>query len=162
MAGSSSRSIGVTVTSTSGWVAASWAMTPPERVSEPVSLSGAPIAIELERVAQARAVDRRLAGRPGDDDPGDDPDRTRRDRLGAGVAQLVDELLDARPVDRAADRDRHARAADRVEPGVRPDALEVGRDLVDRDVAARAVRLERGELAARATRSRAGAGRCGR
>ena len=77
MAGSSSRSIGVTVTSTSGWVAASWAMTPPDRVSEPVSLSGAPIAMQLERVAQAPAVDGRFARRPRDGHAGDHPHGTR-------------------------------------------------------------------------------------
>ena len=37
-------STGVTSTMTSGWVAASWAMIPPDRVSEPVSLSGGPMA----------------------------------------------------------------------------------------------------------------------
>ena len=127
MAGSSSRSTGVTVTTTSGWVAASWAMTPPDRVSEPVSLSGAPIAVELERRRRGATPSIcACARRAGHDDAGDDPDAADRDRLGAGVAQLVDQLLDARPVDRAADRDRHARAGDRVEPGVGPDALQVG------------------------------------
>ena len=137
MAGSSSRSIGVTVTSTSGWVAASWAMTPPERVSEPVSLSGAPIASRSKRVAEGDAVDLRRARRPVTTTPVTTRTRADGDRLGARVAQLVDELLDALPVDRAADRDRHAGAADRIEPGVGADALEVGGDLVDRDVAAR-------------------------
>ena len=42
VAGTSTRSSGVTSTTTSGWVAASWAMIPPDRVSDPVSLSGRP------------------------------------------------------------------------------------------------------------------------
>ena len=98
-------------------------MTPPDRVSEPVSLSGAPIASRSNATPKGDPVDLRRAGRAGDDDTGHDPDRADGDRLGAGVAQLVDELLDALPVDRAADRDRDARAADRIEPGVGADAL---------------------------------------
>ena len=41
------RSSGVTSTLTSGCVADNWAMIPPGRVSEPVSLSGAPIALSV-------------------------------------------------------------------------------------------------------------------
>ena len=85
-------------------------MTPPDRVSEPVSFSGAPIAMHLEGVAERHAIDLGLAGRAADDDPGHDPDAAGRDRLGSGVAQLVDELLDATAVDGATDRDRDAGA----------------------------------------------------
>ena len=55
-----------------------------------------------------------------------------------------------------------AGTADRVEPGVRPDALEVGGDLVDRHVAARLVRGQRRELDLERRRPRGAAGRCGR
>ena len=62
---------------TSGLVAASWAMIPPARVSDPVSVSGAPIAADLERVAERRVVDRR-PGRPAaDDDARSRPGRRR-------------------------------------------------------------------------------------
>ena len=57
--GSSRRSTGVTVTTTSGCVAASWAMTPPDRVSEPVSCSDAPMASSSNVVVEG--VPSRLA-----------------------------------------------------------------------------------------------------
>src|SRR5258705_344972 len=77
---------------------------------------------------------------------GPDPDPAGRDRLGAGVAQLVDEFLDATAVDVAADRDHDTWTTDRIEPGIGPDPLQVGGDLVDRDVAARPVRGQGREL----------------
>ncbi len=88
-------------------------MTPPDRVSEPVSLSGAPIASRSNDDAQGDPVDLGRPGRARHDDAGDDPDAVDRDRLRAGVAQLVDQLLDPVAVDRAADRDRRR-------PGRRP------------------------------------------
>ena len=81
-------------------------MTPPDRVSEPVSLSGAPMASMSKPSPRATPVDPGRAGRAGHDVPGHDPDVADGDRLRAGVAQLVEELLDAGPVDRAADDDR--------------------------------------------------------
>ena len=51
---------------------------------------------ELERVAERRAADRGRAGRAGHDDPGTSRTPDSADRLRAGVAQLVDEVLDAR------------------------------------------------------------------
>ena len=95
VAGTSTRSSGVTSTTTSGRVAASCAMMPPERVSEPVSLSGAPIARELERVVERDAVDRDGPRGADGHDPGDQPDRLDRHRLRPGVAQLIDEILHA-------------------------------------------------------------------
>ncbi len=77
-------------------------MTPPDRVSEPVSLSGAPIAASSKPSLQAHAIEPRAARPAGDDDAGHDPHAVDRDRLGARVAQLVDQLLDAGAVDRAA------------------------------------------------------------
>ena len=74
-----------------------------------VSLSGAPIASDRERVAERRLADSTAPGGPPTTTPGHDPDVIDRDRLGAGVAQLVDEVLDARAVDRAVDRDRSRR-----------------------------------------------------
>ena len=110
VAGSSSRSTGVTVTTTSGWVAASWAMIPPDRVSEPVSLSGAPMASSSNASPSGTPSTVTAPGRAGHDHARHEPHAGDRDRLGAGVAQLVDQLLDAGPVDRAADRDGHAGA----------------------------------------------------
>ena len=79
--------------------------------ASPVSLSGAPMASSSNGSPSGVSVDRsrarRRRSRP-------TPVTTRTssigDRLGAGVAQLVDQLLDPVPVDRAADRDRDARA----------------------------------------------------
>ena len=48
VAGTPMRSMGVTSTVTSGCVADSWAMIPPGRVKDPVSLSGAPIALSVK------------------------------------------------------------------------------------------------------------------
>ena len=153
VAGSSSRSIGVTVMTTSGWVAASCAMTPPDRVSEPVSCSDAPMASSVN--VSARSAPSRLAapGGPTATTPGTSRTPPRRHRLGARVAELVDQVLEARAVDRAADRDRHAGTGDRVQARVGADAPEVGADLVDRGLAAVLVRGERGRVRARATRS---------
>ena len=76
VAGSSSRSTGVTSTDTSGWVAASWAMTPPDRVSDPVSLSGGADG-RRARTASPSARVRRPTTAPGaplTTTPGHDPD----------------------------------------------------------------------------------------
>ena len=97
-------------TTTSGCVAASWAMTPPDRVSEPVSLSGAPIASRSNGSLDRRPVDRDRTGRADHDDARHEPDAADRRSPRRRVAQLVHELLERRAVDRAADRDRHARA----------------------------------------------------
>ena len=64
-----------------------------------------------------------------------------------GVAQLVDEVLDARTVDRTADDDRDAGPGRRIDPGVQPDPPQVGAQLVDRHVAALGVLLSVDELA---------------
>ena len=136
----------MTVTTTSGWVAASWAITPPDRVSEPVSLSGAPMAATSNPSLSGTPSIAAAPGRAGHDHAGHHPDRSDGDRLGPGVAQLVDELLDTRSVDRAVDRDRDPGSGDRIEPGVGADPLQIGADLVDRDVATRAVLDERRQL----------------
>ena len=74
----------------------------------------------------------------GHHDAGHDPDVADRDRLGAGVAQLVDELLDRVAVDRPVDRDDRRPAR---RPAVEPDQARTrsrsALDLVDRHVAAR-------------------------
>ncbi len=109
MPGIASASIGRTVICASGNVAVSWATIPPERVSEPVSEAGLPRASDLERVGERRVLDRQAAGRPGHDRAGDDAHAVDRQGLGTGIAQLVEEVLDARPVDRAGHGDPDAR-----------------------------------------------------
>ena len=54
------RSSGVTSTLTSGWVAESWAMIPPDRVSDPSELVE-----RADRVDRERALERRRADRYG-------------------------------------------------------------------------------------------------
>ena len=116
---------------------------------------------EVERVAEVGPpIEARGAGRVR---PRRRPGRSRTpadgDGLGAGVAQLVDQVLQTRAVDRPADRDRHARAR-RPDPGRRrPGRAEVGAHLVDRRLTACLVLGQRRELALERSRSRAGAGR---
>src|SRR4029079_8478064 len=82
-----------------------------------------------------------------DDRARDDPDVVDRDRLGAGIMELVDHVPDVRRPDRSADRDRDAVAGARVEPGPAADAFQGGADLRDRGRAAGPAQLERVELA---------------
>ena len=125
-------SIGWTSTVAPGFVAASWAIIPPTRVSEPTSVSGRPIARIVNGSRSSTPSTSSAPGTPLTDVRAIDPDVLDRDRLGAGVAQLVQELLDRRRVDRAADRDLDARAGDGIEPGPGPDPAEVRLELADR------------------------------
>ena len=77
VAGTSIRSTGVTVTTTSGWVAASWAMIPPDRVSEPVSLSGGADRLDLDGIRDRHGLDRHGARRARHDDARDEARRRR-------------------------------------------------------------------------------------
>ena len=72
-------------------------MTPPDRVSEPVSLSGAPIASMSKPSPRATPSTWAAPGAPVTTTPVTTRMSADGDRLGAGVAQLVDELLDALP-----------------------------------------------------------------
>ena len=76
-------------------------MTPPVRVSVPGEDLRAADRADLERVAERRILDRQRPGCARDDDAGDDAHAADRDRLGAGVPQLVEHLLDAVAADRA-------------------------------------------------------------
>ena len=95
---------------------------PDERLRPPIAriVNGSPSGVSSTE---------RDPGSPPIDRARDDPDVLDRDRLGAGVAELVDQVLDVRRADRAADRDRDAVAGDRVEPGPGADPVEVGLDL---------------------------------
>ena len=84
---------------------------------------------DLERVADRLVLDRERAGRPGDHRP-NDPDAGDRDGLGAGIAELVQEVLDPVAPDGALDRDAIP-AATGVIAGPGADALEVRGQLVD-------------------------------
>ena len=70
-------------------------MIPPARVSDPVSVSGAPIARIVNGSPSACRRRETTPATPPMTVPGDDPDVLDRDRLGAGVAELVDQVLDA-------------------------------------------------------------------
>ncbi len=96
VAGSARRSTGTTVSWASGKVAPSWATIPPDRVSDPVRPVGLPMAVISN--ASPRLVFRTesAAGPTGHDGALDDPHVVDRERLRAGVAQLVEEVLDAR------------------------------------------------------------------
>ena len=85
----------------SGSVAASWATIPPARASDPVSDLLRPDRPDRERIAERRVIDGQRPRQPADHGAGHDPDVVDRDRLGAGVVQLVDEVLDVRGTDRA-------------------------------------------------------------
>ena len=52
-----------------------------------------------------------------------------------GIPQFVDQLLDAGPIDRAADRDDDPAPHDGRQAGVGADALELGAQVVHRDLA---------------------------
>ena len=84
VAGSSRRSTGVTSTTTSGWVAASWAMIPPDRVSDPVSLLRRADRVERRTGRRVGAIERsRPPGGPPRRRPGTSRTPADGDRLGA-------------------------------------------------------------------------------
>ncbi len=101
---------------------------------------------QFEDLAERDPVDRGGAGPAGDHHAGHDPGTAGPDRLGSGVAQLVEQLLHPRTVDRTADRDGHARTPDRVKPGIRPNSPQIGAQLVHGGLAACPVLVECGEL----------------
>ena len=98
------RSSGVTSTLTSGWVGRQLGDDPARSGQRAGQLVGRADRVELERVAQRGRAERHRPGRTERDDARHEPDVVDRHRLGTGVAQLVDEVLDARTVDR-----RHGR-----------------------------------------------------
>ena len=94
------------VITTSGYRAASCAIGPPARVREPARVCGWPTATSSIGSAERR-VRRRRTAPPGPfgDDARHDPHVADRDRLGAGVAQLVEQQLEG--VARQGPGDRH-------------------------------------------------------
>src|SRR3954466_14103454 len=92
---------------------------------------GAADGLDLERIGEWRVLDRQAAGRASDDGPRHDPDVLDGDGLGAGVVQLVDDVLRALTRDLAAYRDRDAGSADRLEARPGADPREVAPDVVD-------------------------------
>ena len=155
VAGSSRRVTGVTVRVTSGYVAATWATIPPIRVSDPVSVSAPPIADTVNGSSRRSPSTATSPGPPVTTEPATMTDAVDRDRLGAGVAQLVDQVLDRWTVDRPVDGHRYARPDDGVQARVRADRPELVPDLPERHNAAvrvgrkgRQVTFERGDLLA--------------
>src|SRR6267142_2530877 len=104
-------------------------MTPPVRVNVPVRI-WAPDGPDLEHVADGVVLDRQGARRPGDHDPGHDPGAVHGDRLGASVAELVEQVLDAVATDRAPDHDRDPLPRHGREPGPGADPGEGGRERI--------------------------------
>ena len=104
--------------------------------------------IHLERIAERRVLDRDGARRARHDRPGHDPHAIDRVRLRAGVAQLVQEVLDGRAGDLAGDGDLDPGSGDRQEAGPGADAGEVRLQLAERRVAASPGRGEGVELIA--------------
>jgi len=109
----------------------------------------------VEGIVQTIAVDRHLARPASHHGTRDEADAVDRHRLGAGVAQLVDQVLDRGPVNWPVHGHRDARPDDRVEARVRADRRELVADLAKRYDAAvlvgregRKVALERGDLLA--------------
>ncbi len=129
-------------------------MIPPERVSDPVSLSGGPIAVSSKGSLEGRSADRRASSGARHHDARHEPRPGQRDGLGARVAQLVDEIFHAGTVDGAADGDDDPGTRCRIDARVEPHAAQVGAQLIDGGVTTlrvldkgREVALERGDLA---------------
>ena len=108
-----------------------------------------------ERIVESIALDRDLARSAGHHRTRDEADAVDRDRLGAGVAQLVDQVLDGGTIDRPVHGHRHARPDDGIEARVRADRPELVPDLPERHDAAirigrkgRQVAFERRDLLA--------------
>ena len=106
---------------------------PPERAREDLRLADGG---ELHGVGQRHAADDDRACRAGRDDARHDAHAADRGRLGAGVAQLVEQQLDGVAGDGTADRDPDPGAGHRQDAGPAEHAVEVGPDLRGRRVAA--------------------------
>ena len=112
-------------------------MTPPDRVSEPVSLSGRPDRHQLEGVAERHAVDLGLAGAHRVTTT---PVTTRTPPVAIASAPALRSSLmsSSTPLPSMGPRIEIVTPgpADGIESGVGADAFQVGGDLIDRDVAA--------------------------
>jgi hypothetical protein len=100
----------------------------------------------LEGIGEELVVHRQLSGFATDDRLGNDPDILDGNRLGSRVAELVEEVVEAPPIQGTGDDDPDSRARHWIEATPGPEPGQIVAKLIQRRLASGGVGLQGGEL----------------